>query len=67
MLLLVTAALLVAASCLLARVSGDFAYGCGRVVEALSGFFEFKAALRNARSAGTRRASGVQRGAAYGA
>jgi hypothetical protein len=52
-----------AGSYLLTRVSEDFACGLSRVVAALYGFFEYKAALRNARSSGLRRSfsSGRQR------
>jgi hypothetical protein len=52
-----------AGSYLLARVSEDFASGLSRVVEALYDFFEYKAALRSARSSGLRRSfsSGRQR------
>jgi hypothetical protein len=48
-----------AASYLLARVSGAFACGLSRVVEAVSGFVEFKAALRSVRTAGARRSVGA--------
>ena len=43
---------------LLARVSGAFAYGLSRVAATVSGFVEFKAALRNMRTVGARRSGG---------
>lgn len=51
-------AVVAAASYLLARGSGTFACGLARAGKAISGFIEFKAALRNARTAGARRSGG---------
>ncbi|HUQ31326.1 MAG TPA: hypothetical protein VM095_04360 [Pyrinomonadaceae bacterium] len=56
MVLLTIIAAVAAGSYLSARVSEDFACGLSRVAAALYGFFEYKTALRCARSAGTRRA-----------
>lgn len=41
-----------------ARGSEGIAYGLARVATTVSGFVEFKAALRNARTAGARRSGG---------
>jgi hypothetical protein len=49
---------LVAAGYLLARGSGDIAYGLSRAAAMVSGFIEFKVALRNVRTAGARRSGG---------
>jgi hypothetical protein len=49
---------LATAGFLLARGSGAFAYGLSRVVAMISGFVEFKAALRGVRAAGARRSGG---------
>ena len=49
---------LAAAGYLLARGSKVIAYGLSRVAELISGFVEFKAALRNVRTAGARRSGG---------
>lgn len=43
---------------LLARVSGAFAQGLSRVAAMVSGFVEFKVALRSMRTVGARRSGG---------
>ena len=49
---------LAAGGYLLVCGSGAFASGLSRVVGAVNGFVEFKAALRNVRTAGARRSGG---------
>jgi hypothetical protein len=56
LLLLCLIVALLAGSFLRALVSETFASGLSHVAGAISGFFEFKAALRNARTAATTRA-----------
>ncbi|MBA2731285.1 MAG: hypothetical protein H0U54_00170 [Acidobacteria bacterium] len=51
---------LAAGSYLLARGSGAFAYVLSRVVEAISGFVNYKASLRSVRTSGMRRSRGVR-------
>lgn len=60
MLLVVLSSMVVlaAAGYVWASGSGAIAYGLARVVTTVSGFVEFKAALRNARTAGARRSGG---------
>jgi len=56
----ITIIALAAGGYLLAHGSGAFAYVLSRVVEAISGFAAYKAALRSVRTSGTRRPRGVR-------
>ena len=55
LLILIIIAALLSANYLLMRTYGSFAGGLSRVGKALSGFLEYKAALRSVRTVGLKR------------